>query len=109
MKTARLLAAVSRPEFIPANSASLIVGVAWGINLPVVDLVWELLIPVALVYAVISLVAAVAAQINTIADYELDLKDSSKKELVVSDDFIDLRSFKIVISRRIRNQPVLKA
>jgi len=82
LKTVRLLATVSRPEFIPANSASLIVGVAWGINLPVVDLVWELLIPVALVYAVISLVAAVAAQINTMADYELDLKDSSKKELV---------------------------
>ena len=82
MKTARLLATVSRPEFIPANSASLIIGVAWGINLPVADLVWELLIPVALVYAVISLVAAVAAQINTMADYELDLKDSSKKELV---------------------------
>jgi len=34
------------------------------------------------VYAVISLVAAVAAQINTMADYELDLKDSNKKELV---------------------------
>lgn len=82
MKTARLLATVSRPEFIPANSASLIIGVAWGINLPVADLIWELLIPVALVYAVISLVAAVAAQINTIADYELDLKDSNKKELV---------------------------
>ena len=82
MKTARLLATVSRPEFIPANSASLIVGVVWGINLPLVDLVWGLLIPVALVYAVISLVAAVAAQINTMADYELDLKDSNKKELV---------------------------
>jgi len=81
LKTARLLATVSRPEFIPANSASLIIGVAWGINLPV-DLVWGLLIPVAIVYAVISLVAAVAAQINTMADYELDLKDSSKKELV---------------------------
>jgi 4-hydroxybenzoate polyprenyltransferase len=82
LKTVRLLATVSRPEFIPANSASLIIGVAWGINLPAADLVWELLIPVALVYAVISLVAAVAAQINTMADYELDLKDSSKKELV---------------------------
>ena len=82
MKTARLLAIVSRPEFIPANSASLIIGLAWGINLPVADLIWDVLIPVALVYAVISLVAAVAAQINTMADYELDLKDSNKKELV---------------------------
>ena len=81
LKTARLLATVSRPEFIPANSASLIVGVAWGINLPV-NIIGELLIPVALVYAIITLVAAVAAQINTMADYELDLKDSRKKELV---------------------------
>ena len=82
MKIAKLLVTVSRPEFIPANSASLIIGVAWGINLPVIDLVWKLLIPVVLVYAIISLVAAVAAQINTMADYELDLKDNSKKELV---------------------------
>jgi len=81
LKTARLLATVSRPEFIPANSASLIIGVAWGINLPV-NIIWELLIPVALVYAIITLVVAVAAQINTMADYELDLKDSRKKELV---------------------------
>jgi 4-hydroxybenzoate polyprenyltransferase len=47
-----------------------------------VDLVWELVVPLALVFAVITTVAAVAAQINTIADYELDLKDSRKKELV---------------------------
>ena len=82
LKTARLLLTVSRPEFIPANSASLVIGVAWGINLPTVDVVLELLIPVVLVYAIISLVAAVAAQINTMADYELDLKDSTKEELV---------------------------
>ena len=80
-RTAGLLVAVSRPEFLPANSASLIVGLSWGIDLPV-DLIWGLVIPVALVFAVITLVSAVAAQINTMADYELDLKDSRKKELV---------------------------
>jgi 4-hydroxybenzoate polyprenyltransferase len=80
-RTVRLLLTVSRPEFIPANSASLIIGLSWGIKLPV-EIVWGLLIPVVLVYATISLVAAVAAQINTMADYELDQTDSRKKELV---------------------------
>lgn len=81
MQTARLLATVSRPEFLPANSASIIVGLSWSINLPV-DLIWGLVIPVTLVFAVITLVSAVAAQVNTMADYELDSKDSRKKELV---------------------------
>jgi len=81
LKTARLLATVSRPEFLPANSASLVIGLSWGINLPV-DLIWGLAIPVALVFAIITLVSAVAAQVNTMADYELDSKDSRKKELV---------------------------
>ncbi|UCC59017.1 MAG: UbiA family prenyltransferase [Candidatus Bathyarchaeum sp.] len=36
----------------------------------------------ALVFAIISLVGAVAAQVNTMADYELDLTDSRKRELV---------------------------
>lgn len=81
LQTARLLATVSRPEFLPANSASIIIGVSWGISLPV-DLVWGLVVPVGLVFAVITLVSAVAAQVNTMADYELDLKDSRKAELV---------------------------
>ena len=81
MQTARLLVTVSRPEFLPANSASLIIGLSWGINLPV-DLIWGLVIPVALVFVIITLVSAFAAQVNTMADYELDSKDSRKKELV---------------------------
>jgi 4-hydroxybenzoate polyprenyltransferase len=81
LQTARLLATVSRPEFLPANSASIIIGLSWGVNLPV-DLIWGLVIPGALVSAIITLVAAVAAQVNTIADYELDSKDIRKKELV---------------------------
>jgi len=81
LQTARLLVSVSRPEFLPANSASLIIGLSWGINLPV-DLIWGLVIPVALVFVIITLVSAFAAQVNTMADYELDSKDSRKKELV---------------------------
>lgn len=77
----RLLNVVSRPEFLPANSASLIIGLSWGLTLPV-DVIWGLIVPLTLAFAVITLVAAFAAQINTLSDYELDLKDESKKELV---------------------------
>ena len=78
--TARLLVTVSRPEFLHANSASLIIGLSWGIEFPV-DLIWELLIPLVLVFATITFVSAIAAQVNTISDYELDLTDNRKKEL----------------------------
>jgi len=81
LKTLRLLATVSRPEFLPANSASLILGIAWSIN-PPLDPVWELAIPAILVFSVITLVSAVAAQVNTMSDYELDQKDSTKRKLV---------------------------
>jgi hypothetical protein len=80
-KTIKLLHTVSRPEFLPANSASLIIGLSWGLALPV-DVIWELIVPLALAFAVITLVAAFAAQINTLSYYKLDLKDESKKELV---------------------------
>lgn len=81
LRTLRLLATVSRPEFLPANSASLVLGIAWSIK-PPLDLIWGLAIPAALVFAIITLVSAVAAQVNTMLDYELDLKDSTKKKLV---------------------------
>ena len=87
-KTARLLATVSRPEFLPANSASLVLGIAWGIN-PPSDLIWGLLIPAILVFSVVTLVAAFGAQVNTISDYELDLRDSRKKKLVEAMSNID--------------------
>ncbi len=80
-KTAKLLVTVGRPEFLPANSASLILGVSWGLHLPV-DVVWELAIPLLLAFATITLVAAFAAHINTLSDYELDTKDDTKKRLV---------------------------
>jgi len=78
--TARLLVTVSRPEFLPANSASLIIGLSWGLEFPL-DLIWELLIPLVLVFTTITFVSAIAAQMNTISDYELDLTDRRKKEL----------------------------
>ncbi len=80
-KTAKLLVTVGRPEFLPANSASLVLGVSWGLNLPV-DVVWGLVIPLVLAFATITLVAAFAAHINTLSDYKLDVEDDTKKKLV---------------------------
>jgi len=79
--TAKLLHTVSRPEFIPANSASLVIGLAWGLTLPL-DLLWGLIVPLVLGYAVITPVAAYAAQINSLSDYDLDVRDDTKKGLV---------------------------
>ena len=79
-KTAKLLVTLGRPEFLPANSASLIIGIAWGLNLPI-DIIWDLIIPLLLTYTTITLVAAFAAHINTLSDYELDVKDETKKTL----------------------------
>jgi 4-hydroxybenzoate polyprenyltransferase len=93
-KTARLLFTVSRPEFIPANSASLIIGISWGIN-PPVALTWELVASIALCASVISLVSAVAAQVNTVSDYDLDLKDSRKNRLVEAMGLLGRRKIRI--------------
>jgi 4-hydroxybenzoate polyprenyltransferase len=79
--TAKLLYTVSRPEFIPANSASLVIGLAWGLTLPL-DLLWGLIVPLVLGYAVITLVAAYAAQINSLSDYDLDVRDDTKKGII---------------------------
>lgn len=82
-KTSRFWLKVSRPEFLPANSASLIIGLAWGLTLPL-DIFAGLVVPLVLAFAVISLVGAFAAHINTMADYELDKNDETKKDLVVA-------------------------
>lgn len=80
-KAAKLLVIAGRPEFLPANSASLIIGWAWGLSLPV-DIISGLAIPLLLSFAVITLVAAFAAHINTLSDYKLDTEDETKKNLV---------------------------
>ncbi len=95
-KTARLLAIVSRPEFLPANSASLILGISWGIN-PPFDLAWGLAIPATLVFAIITLVSAAAAQANTMSDYELDLNDNRKKELVLAMNSLGQNKLKFIM------------
>lgn len=88
LKTLKLLSTVSRPEFLPANSASLVLGIAWGIN-PPLDLVYGLAIPAILVFATITLVSAVAAQVNSLSDYKFDQKDGTKKKLVEAMNALD--------------------
>jgi 4-hydroxybenzoate polyprenyltransferase len=92
----RDLITISRPEFLPANSASLVIGVAWGLTLPT-GLLWGLVVPLVLSYAVITLVAAYAAQINSLSDYELDLKDESKIKLTEAVRGYDRRRLRAIM------------
>lgn len=96
LKTLRSLATVTRPEFLPANSASLVIGIAWSIN-PPLDLLYGLAFPAILVFAVILLVSAVAAQVNTLYDYEFDQKDDTKKKLVQAMNALSKRTIKSAI------------
>ena len=80
-KTLRLLAIVSRPEFLPANLGSLVMGLAWGIN-PPLGSVGESAILAALSFAIITFVSAIGAQLNTLSDYELDSMEPRKERLV---------------------------
>jgi len=91
-----LLIKISRPEFLPANSSSLIIGFAWGLALPA-DLMWEIIIPIILAFSTITLVAAYAAQINTLCDYEQDIKDQTKQDLVAAISQYNSRKLRIIM------------
>jgi len=77
----KLLKTVSRPEFLPANMSSLVMGLAWGID-PNVNNIWETALLSALVLAVLTFVSAIGAQLNTLNDHELDSKEPRKRYLV---------------------------
>jgi 4-hydroxybenzoate polyprenyltransferase len=79
-ETVRLFGVVSRSEFIMPNLGSLIMGLAWGAN-PTTGFA-DLVVLVAFSFTIINLSSAIGAQINTLSDYELDLKDERKKQLV---------------------------
>ena len=76
----KLFAKISRSEFLLPNLGSLIMGLAWGAT-PPVDPVRGIF-SVALSFLIINLSSIVGAQANTLYDYNLDLKDERKKELV---------------------------
>ena len=82
LNTVRLLTTISRAEFLLPNLGSLIMGLAWGVT-PDIGLT-NLIILIILSFSIINLSSAIGAQINTLSDYELDLKDDRKKNLVHS-------------------------
>jgi 4-hydroxybenzoate polyprenyltransferase len=77
----RALAAVSRPEFLPAMGlGGFLIGFSWGVAPPATAP--PLLIPAVLALAVLTLSALIGAQVNTIADSSLDKADPRKAQLV---------------------------
>jgi hypothetical protein len=76
----RNLKAITRVEFIPANSASVIIGFAWAIaprftfNLNTLGFLLGL-------FVVLSAVGTLGAHWNSYSDYELDQDDPLKIEL----------------------------
>jgi 4-hydroxybenzoate polyprenyltransferase len=71
---------VSRPEFLPANMGSLIIGLAWGYNV-LNGFSFKLLAMTILSFLIITVVSAIGAQTNTLSDLELDSHDPRKKML----------------------------
>ncbi len=81
LKTLRQLYGVSRPEFLPANMGSLVLGLAWGYD-PSGGFSLETGVMVILSFAVLTVVSAIGAQLNTLSDYELDSIEPRKDWLV---------------------------
>jgi 4-hydroxybenzoate polyprenyltransferase len=91
----KLLAIISRSEFLLPNLGSLIMGLAWGANPPLGLINGVILI--VLSFSIINLSSAIGAQANTLSDYELDLKDERKKELVQALDSFGHKKVKTVL------------
>jgi len=89
------LAKVSRSEFLLPNLGSLIMGLAWGAS-PPLGLINGIVL-VVLSFSIINLSSAIGAQANTISDYELDLKDERKRELVQAFDSFGRKQLKTVL------------
>jgi 4-hydroxybenzoate polyprenyltransferase len=76
----KTLRRLSRVEFVPANFASLLIALAWAYEAGMS--VAELVLPMFLAFAIISLVSIAGAHFNTYSDADLDKKDPTKGELV---------------------------
>ena len=95
LETIRQLAIISRAEFLLPNLGSLIMGLAWGASPPLS--LTDMGILVALSFTIINISSAIGAQANTISDYELDLRDYRKKELVEALESFGHRRLKKVL------------
>jgi 4-hydroxybenzoate polyprenyltransferase len=93
----KLLKTVSRPEFLPANCSSLVMGLAWSIDPNQNGMVWETILLAGLVLAVLTFVSAIGAQLNTLSDRELDLKEPRKQYLVRAMDALGQGKLKRIL------------
>jgi 4-hydroxybenzoate polyprenyltransferase len=92
----RLLGTISRAEFLMPNLGSLILGLAWGAT-PDMNLT-TLAILIVLSFTIINGRSAIGAQINTLSDYDLDLKDPRKKNITDAVDAFGKKRIKILLS-----------
>src|SRR4030043_187036 len=95
VKSIKSLASISRVEFLLPNLGSLIMGLAWGAS-PPLGLI-DGFILVVLSFLIINLSSVIGAQANALYDYELDLKDDRKKELVQALDSFGHKKVKIAL------------
>ena len=91
----RSLASISRVEFLLPNLGSLIMGLAWGAS-PPLGLI-DGFILIVLSFSIINLSSLIGAQANALYDYELDLKDDRKKELVQALDSFGHKKVKVIL------------
>jgi 4-hydroxybenzoate polyprenyltransferase len=94
-KAIRSLASISRVEFLLPNLGSLIMGLAWGAS-PPLGLI-DGFILIVLSFSIINLSSLIGAQANALYDYELDLKDDRKKELVQALDSFGHKKVKVIL------------
>jgi len=91
----RSLASISRVEFLLPNLGSLIMGLAWGAS-PPLGLI-DGFILIVLSFSIINISSLIGAQANALYDYELDLKDYRKKELVQALDSFGHKKVKVIL------------
>jgi len=94
-ETIKLLATVSRSEFILPNLGSLIMGLAWGTT-PSTSIT-DLVILIILSFSIINLSSAIGAQANTLSDRELDSRDERKRQLVEATNSFGVNRLKRVL------------
>jgi 4-hydroxybenzoate polyprenyltransferase len=93
----KLLKTVSRPEFLPANLSSLVMGLAWSVEPGAPDAIWKTVLLALLVLAVLTFVSAIGAQLNTLSDHELDSKEPRKQYLVKALDALGQSKLKQIL------------
>jgi len=91
----KALGVISRAEFLLPNLGSLIMGLAWGATSS--TSIGDLVVLIALSFAVINLSSAIGAQANTLSDRELDSRDERKKRLVEATNSFGANRLKIVL------------